>query len=272
MIRITAALTCAAVAVGLGAVYTKRHRRSPPHRYVAAASWLRAAIVCCVFYMVSSLTGVLDEVVCQPIAVGEQLANPLWWMWAGGLVVFILVAYWVVWARYTLRFERALDPVPQTIFGLMWGTAFGLFFLSVWHLVEDVASGLTTWQVFLLTYLLVAFWQALFMDLFWDVYVTPEHDSPCSIRLKVPITHVPNLTASLAFFALYRNHAIFVILQTLALIGASISMRMPAPGSTAPTPVPRREPSIFFGLPRAAGYLSPDPTRDPYLRDAHLPC
>ena len=187
-----------------------------------------------------------------------------------GLVSFILVAYWGVWARFTIRFDRKLDLLPQVFYGLIWGTAFGQMFLSFWHLAVMLGPDWETWQIWLLTYAILSIWQWLLMDMYWDIYISPEHDTAFSIALKVPTTHVPNITLCLTFFAIYENYALFVALQCLALIGCSVAMRMPAPWSREPTLAARRGPSMFFGLPRCAGYLSPNPKTDPYLRRAHL--
>jgi hypothetical protein len=70
--------------------------------------------------------------------------------------------------------------------------------------------------------------------------------------------------------ALYENYAIFVALQTWALLGASLAMRMPAPWSHEITPPATRSAGLL-GLMRASGYVSADPENDPYLRAAHLP-
>jgi len=110
----------------------------------------------------------------------------------------------------------------------------------------------------------------LLMDMYWDVYISPEHDSPKSIKIKTLVTHIPNVTLCLIFLTIYENYAIFIVLQTIALVGCSINMRLPAPWNKEKTPAARREPSVFFGLPRCGGYLSEDPENDPYLKAAHL--
>jgi hypothetical protein len=234
------------------------------------AAWLRAGISFCVFYLVSWATGTMEAIVSSPIATPEQLASTGWWLWVVGLTVFILIAYWGIWARYTIRFDRKLDLVPQIAYGLVWGTAMGQMILSIWHIAEMIGPEWATWQVFLLAYAMISIWQWLLMDMFWDIYISPEHDSPLSIMLKVPLSHIPNVTLCLIFFAIHRNYAIFIALQTLALVGCSINMRMPAPWSKEPTPSARREPSFFWGLPRCSGYKSDDPENDPYLKAAHL--
>lgn len=88
----------------------------------------------------------------------------------------------------------------------------------------------------------------------------------------MPATHIPNVTCCLIFFALYGNYWIFVGLQTWALLGASIAMRMPSPWCADETPPARQVPGLFgSGLPRAAGYKAPDKRNDPYLRSTGLP-
>ena len=99
----------------------------------------------------------------------------------------------------------------------------------------------------------MGFWQ----DLYWDVYVVPEHDTPRSIKLKVWTSHVPNMTFSLIYLALYDNQIIFIMLQTLALTGASIFLRFPPFWKKEDVVAPRAEPG-FFGLPHAAGYIKED--------------
>jgi hypothetical protein len=101
---------------------------------------------------------------------------------------------------------------------------------------------------------MISLWQALWMDMYWDVWVSPEHDSPESIRKKVPRTHIPNMTLCLTYFAVYQNYWIFIGLQTLALMAASYGMRMPAPWCRETTPAARQVPGLL-GLPRAGGYI-----------------
>ena len=48
--------------------------------------------------------------------------------------------------------------------------------------------------MWLLAYTSIAIWQWLWQDYYWDVYVSPEHDSPLSIKVKVLATHIPNIT------------------------------------------------------------------------------
>jgi hypothetical protein len=253
------------------AVYLINYRGKENGRFVPAAAWLRAGILFCGFYLLSYFTGTMEKILAAPIFTTDQLANSSWQMWFAGMVVFILLAYWGIWSRFTIRFDRKLDLFPQITYGLLWGTAFAQLFLSLWSIAEMIGPAWPTWQIYLLTYVIITFWQWFMMDMYWDIYISPEHDTAFSIALKVPTTHIPNVTLGLIFFALYQNYAIFIALQCLALVGCSIAMRMPAPWSKEETPPARQGTSIFFGLPRCVGYLSPDSKNDPYLKQAHLP-
>ena len=250
------------------------HERENPGReeleYLPSAAWVRAGIFFCSFYLLSWAAGTMERALRSPIATKEQLTNTHWWFWVTGLTVFILAAYWGIWARYTIRFDRKIDLVPQIVFGLFWGTSFGQMFISIWRIAAMIGPSWRLWQQWLLAYVLIGVWQWLLMDMYWDIHISPEHDSPGSIMIKTLATHIPNVTLCLIFLALYDNYVIFIALQTLALIGCSINMRMPAPWSRERTPSPRRVPSIFWKLPRCGGYISSDPENDPYLKAAHL--
>ena len=238
--------------------------------FIPMAAWLRAGMFFCFFYLVSWATGTMEAILSTPIFTDQQLDDPVWLSSVFALFAFILFAYWGIWARYTIRFERKLDLVPQITFGLVWGTAFGQMFLSFWHLGLLIGPEWATWQIWIFAYVCISIWQALLMDLYWDIYISPEHDSPKSIKMKVPLTHIPNVTFCLIFFAFYENHVIFIALQTLALVGCTINMRMPAPWSKDKTLSARRVPSIFWGLPRCGGYAPENPEQDPYLKAANL--
>jgi hypothetical protein len=266
----TAAILITIILVSLLVIYIRRYRSHPPDVFVPEAAWLRAIIYFCSCYLVAITTGVVEDMRSNPVASTWQLADKLWWLWVGGLILLVTAAYWGVWARYTLRFDRRRALIPQTIFGVLWGAASGMLFLSFYKIVQSIGVAWKPWQEWLFAYALIAFWQWIWQDYYWDVYISPEHDSPLSIKIKVLATHIPNITACLIFYAIYQNSFLFVGLQTWALLGASLAMRMPAPWSKEDTPPATRSPGLF-GFPRASGYISDDPENDPYLQAAHLP-
>lgn len=237
----------------LFAVYRLRYVAHWAQGFSAACAWLRAAMYACFCLLLGSLSGALPALLQAPLVQAGQLSNPGWWLATGAITLFMVWAYWIYWYRNTLRFGRALSFLPQLVFGLCWGLATGLLFLSYWHFALAVTASLPLWVTWLLAYVMISAWQALFMDMYWDVYVSPEHDTPESIRQKVPRTHIPNMTFCLAHFAFFQNPWIFVGWQTLALLAASFGMRMPPPWSRESTPAARQVPGLL-GLPRAGGY------------------
>ena len=246
-------------------VYLLRFRHHDKNTYSPPAAWLRAAIYWCFCLLVAYCSGALEAALTKPLVTQEQLKSISWHVWTDGLFIFIIWAYCFYWASNTLRFDRKLNVLPQLFFGLAWGITTGLFFLSFWHLALTIGNyfgGWPTWSIWLMAYVLISLWQMFWMDLYWDIWVSPEHDTPESIKQKVPRTHIPNMTLCLTYFALYENYWVFIALQTIALIAASIGQRMPAPWDKNPTPAARQAPGPF-GLPHAAGYIGDTPKSQP---------
>jgi hypothetical protein len=250
-------------------LYVLRYRNHRPDVFSAPAAWLRAGIYFCFCLLVGVCSGALEATLASPVVYPGQWQNPWWLVSTAALVVFIVLAYWGYWYRHTIRFDRKLQFFPQLVLGLCWGFTSGLLFLSFWHLALMIGGSWPIWAVWLLAYCMISVFQALWMDMYWDVYVSPEHDSPESIRKKVPRTHIPNMTFCLIWFAIFQNYWIFIALQTVALLAATFGMRFPAPWSKESTPPARRVPGLL-GLSRAGGYVSEDPDNDPYLKAANL--
>ncbi len=233
-----------------------------------AAAWLRAYLyfaACALFAHVTGALAALLNSSAVPAAGGLP-----WLISSAALLLFVAFAYGVLWSRWTLRFNRKLDVIPQLVFGLSWGVAYALSFLGFWHLALNLGHGWPMWGVFLLAYTLISLWQVLWQDLVWDIYVSPEHDTPWTTKVKVPCTHIPNITLSLVYFAYFDAYWGFVISQVVALTLCSIAMRMPAPWSKEATPAATRHPFVF-GLSHGGGYVSADPANDPHLKAIGAP-
>ncbi len=260
----------AALTAALLLLYVAHYRKHPPEVFSPMAAWLRAFIYfgCC--FLFAGATGATEALLASPLVTDEQLASTTWQAATVGLLVLVIVAYWGIWARWTLRFGRKLDVLPQLLFGLCWGVSYPLCFLGFWHLAENIGPAWPIWGVFLLAYAMISLWQYLWQDLYWDVYIAPEHDTPWTIKFKVPCTHVPNVTLCLIYFAAYDAYWIFIALQAIALTGCSFAMRMPAPWCREPTPPARRHPFIL-GLVHGGGYVSEDPENDPHLKAIGAP-
>jgi hypothetical protein len=98
-------------------------------------------------------------------------------------------------------------------------------------------------------------WQYFIQDYFWDVYVSPEHDTPKSIKLKTVVCHIPNIVITLGFLTLWNNYLIFIILQTFALLASTIFQKFPAPWVKGNFHAPMVKKGVL-GLLRGSGYLN----------------
>ena len=223
-------------------------------QYSPRAAWIRAALYSVACWAAAIATGTAKRVFDEPLAEAGQLDNRRWWLFLSVAVATILVAYVVVWANNTLIFDRPRRWGAQIGFGLMWGSGSGMWLATLYVLADR--TDWPRWGVWILAFVLISVWQAFWQDLYWDVYVAPEHDTPASIKLKVPTTHIPNILVTLTFLVAFDNVAIFAILQGSALLIASVAMRMPAWWETRPVLAANTEPGLF-GLPRCKGWEGP---------------
>ncbi|WND03511.1 hypothetical protein QGN29_03880 [Temperatibacter marinus] len=251
-------------------IYLYKYKGSDSHHYSPTASWIRAFLYFSFCFGLSALTGTQAFILSSPLWTEAQLTNQSWLLWTTGITGFILFAYWFIWVRYTIRFDRKIHLLSQIPFGLIWGLAMGQVIMMVWHLSLTVGADWPLWGQIIFAWSLLGFIQWAWQDLYWDIYISPEHDSPYSIPLKTFASHIPNVTLCLIYMGLYQSYMVVIALQTLALIGCTIGMRMPPFWSTEQTPAARR--IRFFGpIYRAGGYVSSDPKNDRYLKAAHLP-
>lgn len=256
--------------VALLGLYAARFRGQRPDVYVPAAAWTRAGIYFCCCFLLCWLTGTQAMILQSPLATAAQMGDPGWIAATAILTLLIFVAYWGIWARYTLRFDRRLHLATQIPFGLVWGASAGQVILTVWHVCRTLGPALPDWQVWIVTWFVAGSWHWWFHDFYWDLYIAPEHDTPFSIVLKTALLHIPQTSLCTLYLAIFSNVWILIGLQTIALLAAAIFMRLPPWWSKETTPPARHHP-FMFGLARGGGYLSPDPANDPYLQAAHSP-
>lgn len=256
--------------VALTSLYWARFRGKPGNGYSPPAAWLRAGIYFCCCFLLCWLTGTQDMLLGSPVVWPGQPRDPRWVAATVCITALIFGAYWGIWARYTLRFDRRLHLATQIPFGLVWGASAGQVILSVWHVCRTVAPAWPDWQLWIATWFIAGTWHWWFHDFYWDLYVAPEHDTPFSVALKTALLHIPQTSLCTLYLVIFGNTWILIALQTIALTAASIFMRMPPWWSREPTPAARPHP-FMFGLVRGGGYISPDPAADPYLKAAHSP-
>ena len=246
--------------VVLVTVYARTYLGKPWVTYDPKPAWIRAGIYFTVCYLLSYASGGMELLLTSPVVTAAQLENPVWIAYPLFALAFISVAYGYVWVRYTVVFDRPRNPAISALFGFLWGSSSGQLFLAVWLFANDTA--LPTWGAWLVTYVILGAWQPNFHNIYWDHRIAPEHDTRLTQRIKALGCHIPNLAITLTYLALYDNYLIFVALQVLACVAASVGMRFPAPWSTGGEHDYAHRSDAR--IPRCTGYESDDFTTDPY--------
>ncbi len=239
------------IAIILIALYITRYRKLPTTIWKPSVAWTRALIYFAFCNIISTITGNLEYMLNQPIATPEQLTNPKWITFCVSCFVFIFIAYWILWAKMTLTFDRKYYIITGFIFGVMWGASIGQLLLSFYHLWNMIS--IPRWAIYLVSFICMGTWQYFIQDYFWDIYVSPEHDTLRSIKIKTLFSHIPNVAICLLFLVMFENYLIFVIAQTFALIASSIFQKFPAPWAKGKFHAPMTKPGIL-GFPHGAGY------------------
>ena len=232
-------------------IYLVKYRKLPLDVWIPNVAWIRALIYFLLCNIFSAITGTLEVIITQPIATTEQIGDPYWILFCVACFIYIFFGYWILWARMTLTFERKFYFGSEIIFGLIWGWSTGQILLSFYHLFSMIV--MPVWVLYLCSYSCMGIWQYFIQDYFWDIYVSPEHDSPKSIIIKTLFSHIPNVAICLGFLITYNNYLIFVLTQCFALIATSIFQKFPAPWAKGSFHAPMTKPGLF-GIPHGAGY------------------
>lgn len=248
-------IICGAILTG---IYYKNYHNLQITKWLPGAAWLRALIYFAFCNVISIITGTFEAIISQPIVTSQQLQDPNWFIFCIGCFLYIFIAYWILWGKMTLPFDRKFYLGSEIIFGILWGGSMGQLLLSFYHLWN--MTGWAPWIVYFSSYACMGVWQYFIQDYFWDVYVSPEHDTPRTIILKTLVSHIPNVALCLLFLLTYGNYFLYICTQMFGLIAASIFQRFPAPWAKASFHAPMTKPGLF-GLPHGAGY-----TGDFYLK------
>ena len=232
-------------------VYWTKYKGTPIDVWKPKIAWIRALIYFAFCNLIIAASGTLEHLISHPLFTVEQANDPLWITYLIICFTYVTVAYLIIWPRATLNFDRKYHLGSQIIFGLLWGVSTGGLLLSFYHLWS--LAGLVNWAKYLLSFLSLALWQYFIHAYFWDIYVSPEHDTPRSILVKTFTCHIPNALLSLGFLTIWDNYGIFLIIFIIALISSTISQRFPAPWAKGNFRAPMVKPGIF-GIPYGSGY------------------
>ena len=232
-------------------IYITKYRRLPIDVWKPGAAWTRALIYFSFCNIITAASGTLEQILIRPFFTFEQASDVSWILYTIFCFTFVFIAYVIIWPRNTLNFDRRYYLGYEIVFGIIWGYSTGGFLLSFFHLWS--LTGIPPWATYILSFLCIAAWQYFIQAYFWDIYVSPEHDTPKSILVKTFACHMPNVLISLGFLALWGNYAIFMIIFIIALISSTISQRFPAPWAKGDFQAPMVKTGIF-GLPYGSGY------------------
>jgi hypothetical protein len=111
-------------------VYMIKYKGMPIDVWTPGVAWTRALIYFSFCNIVIAASGTLEQLLDQPIFTEEQLANPLWMAYCVFCFAYVFVAYWVMWARMTVTFDRKYYLGSEIVFGLIWGFSTGGLLLS----------------------------------------------------------------------------------------------------------------------------------------------
>ncbi len=233
-------------------VYITKYKDLPIEIWKPDAAWTRASIYFSFCNIIIILSGTAERILNQPLFTLIQITNPYWVVYCCFCFIYVFFAYWILWSRMTLTFNRKYYIGSEIIFGLIWGFSTGGLLLSFYHLWGLI--NIPSLVHYLLTFASMGIWQYFFQDYFWDIYVSPEHDTPKSIIIKTLVCHIPNVAITLGFLTLWNNYAIFIAFYIFALIASTIFQKFPAPWAKGIFHAPMIKPGIG-GLPHGSGYL-----------------
>jgi len=245
-------ITCFAIFGGIMiAIYMIKYRGLPIDVWKPGAAWTRALIYFSFCNIFTAASGTLEQIFSRPLFTTEQISNFFWIFYVIFSFIFVFIAYAIIWPRSTLNFDRRYYLGSEIIFGVIWGFSTGGLLLSFYHLWS--LTGIPPWVTYILTFSCLGVWQYFIQAYFWDVYVSPEHDTPKSLLIKTFACHIPNALISLSFLAIWGNYAIFIFIYIIALLASAIGQKFPAPWAKGNFHAPMVKYGIF-GLPLGSGY------------------
>ena len=233
-------------------VYIIKYKGLPIDIWKPGAAWTRALIYFSFCNIIIAVSGTLEQILSQPLFTTEQIINPYWIVYCAFCFFYIFIAYWILWSRMTLTFDRKYYLGSEIVFGVIWGFSTGGLLLSFYNLWS--LTTIPGWALYLLSFVSIGIWQYFIQDYFWDIYVSPEHDTPRSIIIKTMVCHIPNVAISLGFLTIWNNFIIFISFFIFALVASTIFQKFPAPWAKGEFQAPMVKPGIG-GLPHGSGYL-----------------
>ena len=130
-------------------LYWIKYKGTPIDVWKPDIAWTRALIYFSFCNLIIAASGTLEHLFNNPLFTLEQTSNPLWISYLVICFIYVSIAYFIVWPRNTLNFDRKYQLGSQIIFGLMWGFSTGGLLLSFYHLWS--LAGLLNWVKYILS-------------------------------------------------------------------------------------------------------------------------
>ena len=233
-------------------IYISKYKGLPIDVWKPDAAWTRALIYFSFCNIIITISGTLEQIMTKPIFTLKQIANTYWIVSAIFCFTYVFIAYVIIWPRSTLNFDRKYYLGSEIVFGVIWGFSTGGLLLSFYHLWS--LTGIPPWITYVFSLICIGVWQNFIHAYFWDIYVSPEHDTPRSLLIKTFACHIPNILLSLGFLTIWGNYAMFIFIFIIALLSSTISQRFPAPWAKGNFHAPMVKTGIL-GYPCGSGYV-----------------
>ncbi|WP_145999069.1 hypothetical protein [Oceanicoccus sp. KOV_DT_Chl] len=195
--------------------------------YDAKLAWVRAWIYFSVCWLLSWVTGVLPTLLNAEIMNLDHLSQLGWQLYMITAWVIVLFGYLYIWPKGTVTYGRKLYPLSTLFIGVVWGLSEAQLFLSFWAVGEQFID--QRWLIALFTYLLASMSNGPLHLLYWDRYVSPDHNIYEWNMKKVGLAHSPNLLISLVYLVVWGDLWIYMMWPTFALIACAYAQKFPAP-------------------------------------------
>ncbi len=238
--------------VTMGGIYIVKYGKLPITVWKPEAAWIRASIYFSFCNIIIGVSGTLEQLLIRPFFTLDQISDTFWVTYAILCFIYVVFAYVFLWPRNTLTFDRKYYLGPEIAFGIIWGFSTGGLLLSIYHLWS--LTGIPLWINLILGIICGGAWQYIIQSYFWDIYVSPEHDTPKSLIIKTTACHIPNMLISMGFLTIWGNYAIFIIIYIIALTSSTIAQKFPAPWAKGAFHAPMVKSGIL-GLPYGSGYI-----------------
>lgn len=219
----------AVATLGVAMILRRRTADREVWRYDVTAAWLRGTAYLTTSLTIAAATGTLGTVRASALVLAGQSSSTGWIVATTVVTMVVVVGYWVLWPLGTDTHGRSFVFPDTIVFGLIWGLAQGLVYASVWLTFRRVVIGFPGARIWLVvtTIVVLAVFSGVWRATYWDVHVAPEHNVAEWNLRKIALVYGPNLVLTVIWVSVWSNLALWVALETVALLGSAVFMRFP---------------------------------------------